>query len=326
LIRWFRKLALFLIVVVVIFSMVPYMIPVDGTMDVIPARPFEESQFYEVNDISLHYRQWIPAGRPLEGKLLLIHGLGGSTFSWRKNVEVLRAAGFAVVTVDLPGFGYSDRKSGINHSQASRSQLLWQLLDHVDENMPEDAKTLDWVLAGHSMGGGTAAAMTMSDPDRAKALVLIDGAVFDNAPGITNMLLRYPPAARWLQVFLRYYAFKPERIGTLLSSAYGQTAEADEVEGYLAPFRLKGTTRTLVDLVRTAENEPVDGLIQLEVPIYGIWGSDDTWVPMEQGISLKSMMPRVDLNVIDGAVHCPMESHPEVFNEKMLEILRQFQR
>ncbi len=121
-------------------------------------------------------------------------------------MDALQEAGYLVVAVDLPGFGYSTRDRDINHSQLNRSKLLWELLDKIDALLLPEQKALQWFLAGHSMGGGTAAAMTKARPLETKALILVDGALFDNNPGFAAKLIEYPPVARWTQVFFQYYA------------------------------------------------------------------------------------------------------------------------
>jgi len=177
-IKWLKRIALGILSAFVILSILPYLIGVSKPEDLsVMGLPFNESRFENIDGVSIQYRQWLPDQQPIKGKILLIHGLGGSTFSWRNNIPALRDAGYMVVTADLPGFGYSDRSGGIDHSQKNRSKILWVLLDQIDSTLSPETASMDLVLAGHSMGGGTAVAMTLEHPDQTKALVLVDGAV-----------------------------------------------------------------------------------------------------------------------------------------------------
>jgi len=51
-------------------------------------RPFPESRFTTISGLSIHYRVWQPDGEPV-GKILLLHGLGGSTYSFNLIVPFL---------------------------------------------------------------------------------------------------------------------------------------------------------------------------------------------------------------------------------------------
>ncbi|MEI7884147.1 MAG: alpha/beta hydrolase [Clostridia bacterium] len=324
--KWLKRIGLALVVFLIIISILPFLIPIAAQEKATQVAPFGESEFVQIDGVSLHYRQWEPKQAEMKGKILLIHGLGGSTFSWRNNVDVLLQAGYLVVAVDLPGFGYSDRARGINQSQANRSKLLWELLAKVDAALLFKAQAMQWFLAGHSMGGGTATAMTIAKPERIKALILVDGALFDNNPGFAATLIKFPPVARWAQVFFQYYALQEKQIASFLSSAYGRAATKEEVQGYLSPLELPGTNSTMLDLVGTAASVPVEGLNKTEVPVIGIWGSKDSWVPVEQAVKIQKIVPRMTYSLIDGAVHCPMETHAAAFNQQLLQDLTKLSR
>ncbi len=73
-------------------------------------RPFDEIRRAEPEDRFLRiggqlvHVEMAGAGPPL----VLVHGFGGSTYSWRRVMPRL-AESFRVVAVDLSGFGYTQR-------------------------------------------------------------------------------------------------------------------------------------------------------------------------------------------------------------------------
>lgn len=121
-----------LIGVLFVAIVLPYLIPTQVALTELPSQAFAESRYVHVGNTLVHFRQWEPQA-PTLGKVLMVHGLGGSTFSWRHNVKPLVSAGYLVVAVDLPGFGYSDRWSNV-FGQADRATLLWQLLTKIDQD------------------------------------------------------------------------------------------------------------------------------------------------------------------------------------------------
>src|SRR6202163_885506 len=84
------------------------------------------------------------AGNPV----VLIHGYPLSGASWEKQVPVLLAAGYRVITYDRRGFGKSSQPTtGYNYDTFAED--LHKLVTHL--------KLRDFALVGFSMGGGEVA-------------------------------------------------------------------------------------------------------------------------------------------------------------------------
>ena len=83
-------------------------------------------------------------GRPV----VLIHGWPLSGESWTEQVEVLRAAGYRVITYDRRGFGRSE-KPLVGYTYEVLSDDLSALMEELDLR--------DATLVGFSMGGGEVA-------------------------------------------------------------------------------------------------------------------------------------------------------------------------
>ena len=99
------------------------------------------------------------AGRPL----VLLHGLGGSSKSWARQLEALSDER-RVIAWDCPGYGESaDYPGGAPKSQDFAKALL-TALDAVDVG--------DFDLVGHSMGGAVAPWAARLAPMRVGRLVL----------------------------------------------------------------------------------------------------------------------------------------------------------
>ena len=316
--KLFLKILKAILLILLLLSLIPYAIPLPAASP-IPANPFEESLFANIAGIDLHYRLWLPEN--ISGKVLFVHGLGGSTFSWRHNIQPLVDAGFLVAGVDLPGFGYSSRQQGVDHSQGNRAKLVWNLLQEIELSLEGETAPLNWNLVGHSMGGGTVAAMALQEPSRTESLVFVAGAVYGRPAGVTAHLLRYPPAQRWLVVAARFFFITPERIESLLASAYGDKPSPHAVAGYLGPLTIEGTVHSLIDMTLTAKDTSPLAISTIEVPALLIWGDEDSWVPPEVGHRLVNDLKNAEMVIIPATGHCPMETNPRDFNGLLLDFL-----
>ena len=321
--RFLKRTIGILIIIFLIVSIVPYALPISNPVQFTVKNPFNESNYDIVDNTTIHYRQWLPKSSELKGKAVMIHGMGGSSYSWLLTVQPLIEKGYMVVAIDLPGFGYSDRREGIDHSQSNRSKIIWKVIDNLESRLQGGSKLLKWDLIGHSMGGGTVAAMTLDRPEKTKTAILVAGALSENNPSQFNVLLKYPPIRRWIKVVIHMVAIQPKRIESFLESAYGRMPTASELEGYLTPLKQPGTSSTMIDLILTSKNEPIERLENSNIPIYGIWGSDDSWVPVSEAEKIRERIPDFEYSVIEGSSHCPMETHPEEFNRILLGILNE---
>ncbi len=319
---WIKRILGFLLIVFVIAIIIPYLIPINShKLD--SSLPFNESEYKDIHGINIHYRTWIPNSDSIKikGKVLMVHGFGGSTFSWRNNIEDLVGKGYIVIAADLPGFGFSDKRKGIDHSQKNRSRILWDLLDQIDLSLTKEVKSLDWVLVGHSMGGGTVSAMAIDQPDKTSDLILVSGALFDNKSKPITKVLYFPPIRRGMDLFLYNYLISQEKIEDFLLSAYGRKPSSEEVQGYLQPLQVNVTPSFVADLVNASKSEPLNRLQNLDIPILYIAGEDDEIVPIQQAIDFKKIVPHTEIITIKKSAHCSMETNYDEFNNILLSFI-----
>lgn len=310
----FKGLLYFLLILFVFLSILPYLIPTAQLTGKPLDLAYPESTFTQINSIVLHYREW--NGEPeKEHNILLLHGLGGSTFTWRYTAPYLQDNDYRVIAVDLPGFGLSERKSGFDHSAGNRAQVIWALLDQLGPDQK-------WHLVGHSMGGATVAAMALQKPERTVSVTLAAGALAYFEPSLLSLVYRYPPVNQWVKVLGSYFLLNEERIEGLLASAYGRQPTIEEFTGYYLPLTLYNTDQVMADLFLSAPSPLLDEVGIIDRPVLCLWGEDDTWVPLDRGKELQKLLQNSELVIIPGEGHCPMETAPRLFNDGLLSFLR----
>lgn len=277
-----------------------------------PAHPFPESAFEVSQGLTLHYRHWaprenhdaaparVPVSGPV-GRILLIHGFGASTFSFRFMAPHLAEQGWEVAAVDVPPFGYSDKSAQRLAVPADRGRLLWAVPDALGWEGPI-------VLLGHSMGGLYAATMAEAFPERTRALVLLAGAV--PADG------KAPAGAPWFAGLFRGFLESSLRdwssVKAMLVRFAGKGASIpdDMVDGYAAPFQMPGGVEALFAWSRAGGQAPVHPE-RLRMPALLVYGEKDTVVPPKTGRALAEVMPDGELALLPGLGHLAHELQPD---------------
>lgn len=282
--------------------------------------PFRNSHMLEVDSVMIHYRLWTSISRPAKGNVLFIHGFTGSTYSFRKNYDSLVNAGYDILSVDLPAFGYSDRGTWINHSQSQRAILIWKLIDFINKS-----DTTQWNIVGHSMGGAVAEAVALMKPGRTKSLTLIDAMFFKTNTG--GMSIAFSPSKnkqlkKFYVDYVGQYLLTYDRMAKLLENGYKMKPDSSDVTGYMMPLRMPGTAEAIVSTFSNCrEVVPLDSDSLKNMPVLVVWGSKDSWLPPGSVKIIKTYIPQAEIHTIKGAGHMPMETNPVEFNGILLEFL-----
>lgn len=100
--------------------------------------------------------------------VVLVHGFGSSTYSWRGVIPEL-ARDFRVVSVDLPGFGFTERPTdSVDYTRFAQGEFLLGVADALGIDR--------FHLVGHSYGGAVGAALAVRRPERIASLTLLNAA------------------------------------------------------------------------------------------------------------------------------------------------------
>ena len=299
-----------------LINVLPYFFNLPATPDKNPqSLAYANSKFVEFTDAKIH----IQLDGPITGQpVILIHGFGGSTFSFRYTIPFLVAQGYRVVAIDLKGFGLSEKSFAYDYSHAAQADLIALVMNKL--------KIKQAVLIGHSMGGNVVAHFAEKYPEKTKALVIVDGAL-NETPGLLlklSKLITYPPITRWAQIFFRSY-FNSQNAGGILAKAYynPELLQQEDVSDYQNIFLTKDWDLALVGMIRdTGQNYLSLPVSSIKVPVLLIWGANDTWVPLSQGEKLQAEFPNSKLVTIEQAGHLPLEENVKATNQQIGEFLK----
>jgi pimeloyl-ACP methyl ester carboxylesterase len=292
-----------------------------------------DARYIDVNGASIYV---IERGEPDGVPVLLLHGFGGSVFTWRYTIDPLVEAGYRVIAFDRPPYGLSDKNPDFTWSGMAYADLTVALMD---------ALTIDAaVLVGHSAGGAVIAEVAALYPERVLALDFVAGAVLtgdavadawatqqaqarggDNDSGIGGLaagLRDINPRSPLAQLAVRAL-LTPERFADILISAYYDPTSvgSDVVEGYARPLTVQGWEAAFLNLLTGGMSAPVytpELWDTVNVPVLLQWGAEDSWVSPVVGMALSERISGSQLHLYPLTGHLPMEESIDAFNADLL--------
>ena len=250
--------------------------------------------------------------------VVLFHGTAAWSELWRRTIDALAAAGYRVIALDLPPFGFSDRPG--NYTRQDQAMRVNEVLTQL--------RSAPAIIVGHSFGAGAATELVMRYPERARALVLVDGALGLTAPPSDTPSLLQPKWVREILVSLTIT--NPLATKTLLEMLIEkkQRALPEYVEILQRPMKQRNSTADIADWLyyflgadRNAASADRNAYARVKLPVAMLWGDKDTITPMIQAHDLQTLLPQATLTLLPGLGHIPQIEDPDLFNKALLEAL-----
>ena len=241
--------------------------------------------------------------------IVLLHGLGGSTYSWRFIAPEL-AKNHRVIALDLKGFGRSDKIFDTHYSAVDQAALVAAFLQR--------RKLKDVTLVGHSFGGAvallTAIRLQHRDPTRIRQLVLIDAPLlpqpltplvaFMQQPVLPYALVTAIPPGLMTRLALARTVTKP------LARHYTD-ADAD---AYSEPLYDPAARHAYIQTARQILPARLGNLLQTYRGVGQrtllVWCTADEVVPLATGQRVLKMLPHASLTELSGCNHVPTDEAP----------------
>lgn len=233
--------------------------------------------------------------------IIMLHGIMMSGEVFKRQVDALSKS-CRVVTVDLRGFGQSDKPES-GYSLDTYVADLKHLIDRLELVRP--------VIAGWSMGGLIAMAFAATFPETASRLILI---------GSTPCLMQrpdwpdaIPPAAaeQLGQLFATDYGAGVDAFCGMMFPETDAAEDADFIKRIMLATPPHVTFACLENL-GGADLRPL--LDAIRDPVTVICGAQDMACPPAASRFMAEKLGGT-LTLIDGAGHCAFLTRPEQFNE-----------
>jgi magnesium chelatase accessory protein len=266
----------------------------------------DASRFVDAGGLRFHV-QLLGTGPPL----LLLHGTGGATHSWR-DVLPLAAQHFRVIAPDLPGHGFTSRADDL--SLPGVAGAVRSLLDVLDIQPA--------VIAGHSAGAAIAIRMALDMPSPPAALVSVGGAL-QPFPGMAGAL--FPAMARLLflnplvPALFSMRTLIPGETGRFLARATGSKIDAEGVALYERLFRAPAHVAGALGMMANWDLAPLEReMPRLTMPILLLHGEKDAAVPPSVSRTVARRVAAARLELLPGLGHLAHEEQPDLFVQHLL--------
>lgn len=238
--------------------------------------------------------------------VLLVHGTGAATHTWR-GLAPLLARQFTVVAPDLPAHGFTERPA-----------------DDTFMTLPGMARGLGALLAelgdvpalavGHSAGAAILARTCLDGGIAPRGLVSLNGALLE-LPGLPRAV--FSPLARLLSaspLFPRLFAWRAgdrAAVERLVASTGSRLDEAG-VDHYARlvrdPVHVQGVLAMMARWDLGALERDLPGLA---VPLLLVAGQRDGTVPPGESRRVQGLLPAAELAELPGLGHLAHEEQPE---------------
>lgn len=236
--------------------------------------------------------------------LLLLHGTGAATHSWRGLMPLL-AAHFTVVAPDLPGHGFSSPLPRAQCHLPGMSDALAALLQSLGLQPAH--------IVGHSAGAALSAQFALAGPPGLRRLVWLNGALlpFDGWLGqIAQPMARALANRSWLPRLAAWSARDAAAVRRLID-ATGSKLDAQGVALYGALMRSPPHVAGALAMMAGWDLRPLlAALPRLALPVLLVHGTADRTVPVAQSDAVARRLPDAEVQRLDGLGHLAHEQQP----------------
>ena len=250
--------------------------------------------------------------------LLFLHGYGGMIEHWDLNIPEF-AREHKIYAMDLIGFGKSQKPNVRYCLELFASQietfLLLKKLDRV-------------IIVGHSMGAASAVYFAHHQPEKVKALVLVNpsGLFGDTMDGMSNLFFGLVASPLIGEMLLAAFA-NPVAVGQSLMPTYFNQSKVDEklINQFTTPLQDKGAQFSYLSPSKRPLDFRLDHLpkpCNYKGPAFLVWGAEDIALPPHKIIpEFQQLLPQAGAYIIPKASHCIHHDAHEEFNNRLALIL-----
>ncbi len=248
--------------------------------------------------------------------LLLLHGSGASTHSWRDLAPAL-ATHFTVIALDLPGQGFTDAPPASGFSLSAMAQSIAALLHEL--------RVSPQLIVGHSAGAAIAVRMAIDGLVAPKTIIGLNAALlpFKAATGpvysALAKILALNPLIPW--AFSRYASGRGG-VERLLQ----ETGSRIDARGIALYRQLAGNSAHVGATLHMMANWNLSALERdlprLKTPLHLLVGAKDRTIAPERAFDVRRLLPQTRVEQLPSLGHLAHEERPNEIADRIVEIAR----
>lgn len=266
----------------------------------------ETTRFVEAAGLTWHVQEMGPSegggGAPT---LLLLHGTGAATHSWRDLMPRL-ARHARVIALDLPGHGFTSRPANDGLSLPGMARLITGLIDTLDIR-PD-------VIVGHSAGAAIALRMALDGGVAPRLIVGLNAALLPFKgmagqvfPFLAKTLVLNPFVPR----FVAWSAARRDGVDRLITDT-GSTIDDTGLDLYHRLFQSSAHVGATLGMMANWDLKPLlDDLPRLKPELALIVGAGDRAVPPSDAYEVRRRLPSARVLTIPDHGHLVHEEVPD---------------
>jgi pimeloyl-ACP methyl ester carboxylesterase len=251
--------------------------------------------------------------------LLLVHGMAGSSSTWREVMPAL-AQRYTVIAPDLPGHGESDKPLQ-DYSLGAQANALRDLLVATGIDRA--------TIVGQSLGGGIAMQLAYQHPQHCERLVLVSSGGLGREVSLLLRALTLPGVDFLSPVLFPSFVRGAGNAvsGWLRSAGLRAPGIEQEWRSYVSlidPDTRRAFLRTLRAVVDVG-GQTVSALDRLYLaslmPALIVWGERDRIIPVAHAHEAHAAMPGSRLVIFEESGHFLHTEEPARFVETLVEFV-----
>ncbi len=273
----------------------------------------EASRFYCVSNINWHVQ--VMGQGPV---LLLLHGTGAATHSWRDLLPQL-AQNFSVIAPDLPGHGFTSQPEKSAMTLPGMAKGVAALLDRLGLQ-PE-------YVAGHSAGAAVLAEMCLSNRIAPKALASLNGAMLPLpfhgvAAPLMGPLAKLFASNPLVPMLFAWQAADGAVVRKLLQGT-GSRIDAQGEKFYARLARRSGHAGAALTMMANWDLKTfAQRLPGLQTRLLLVVGENDRSIPPADANRIKQLLPDAEIMRMPGLGHLAHEERPAEVAELLQDFFR----
>ena len=270
----------------------------------------EESGFIELPmGANMHFRD---QGNMTGPAVVMVHGGYGSLHNWEYWSPWLKND-YRMISMDLPAHGLTGRTASDRYTRQDMIQSVRELLRELDVNQ--------FIMAGHSMGGGVALEYALTYPEQVTALILVgpegvppeggydledvffedqidlEGLLNDSSLSLTERLLSKIGSPWAVEAALQSMYADPDKVTPEVVAEFGRIVR-HEGNRYALTLMFRQFMAT-IDI----EQDLAPLAHQIEQPVLLLCGNEDALVPPAVCSRANDLLPNSELKMYEGVGH-----------------------